>query len=99
MAEKSFCGGPQRLVCGVTEVRPQLQFRPQDVGDARAAGNLPRRAAHREQTNPREKNVYSSKAGRAATSHKEVENFGVCPAGFHTFFALGFSLHTSIPPF
>lgn len=55
MAEESFYGGPEKLLCEVVEVRPQLRFRPQDVGDA--VGNLPRRAAHREQTNPREKNV------------------------------------------
>lgn len=51
------------------KVKPRLCQRPQDVGDIRAVGHLPRRVAESEWNQPKgEKCVAVSKAGRVKSS-------------------------------
>ena len=44
----SLNGGPERPLCETVKVKAVLPWRPQDVGDARTVGYLPRKAANRE---------------------------------------------------
>lgn len=46
---ESLHGGPERSLCETVEVKPELCWRPKDVGDARAVGYLQgERGAQRE---------------------------------------------------
>lgn len=53
VVEMSLHGGQERPLGEAVKVKPGLLWRPQDVGDARAVGYLPRRAANREWDQPR----------------------------------------------
>jgi hypothetical protein len=46
--EKSFRGGPERLLCKAVKLNPGLCWRPQAVGDTRAMGCLQGRAEYRQ---------------------------------------------------
>ena len=49
----SLHAGLQRPLCETLKVKPGWPQRPQDVGDARVEGCLPRRAADREWNHPK----------------------------------------------
>ena len=48
MSGVSLNEGLERSLCEAVKVKPGLPWRPQDVGDARVMGYLPRKAANRE---------------------------------------------------
>ena len=52
--------GLERPLWEAGKIRPGLPWRSQDGGDARAVGSLPRRAADRSGTSPRERSVLQS---------------------------------------
>ena len=64
-------GGLERPLCETVKLKPGLLWRPQDVGDAKAVGDLSRRAADREWNQPSSKKcVAVSKAERSWRSEK-----------------------------
>ena len=74
VAGMSLCGGLERPVCESVKVKPGLPWRPQDVGKARAAEYLPRRAANREWNQPRRKKcVVVNKVERNWRSEKHFD--------------------------
>lgn len=62
VAGEALHGGLERPLCEAMKGKSGLGWRPQDVGDARAVGYLPRRAVNTEWYQPkREKRVLSTK--------------------------------------
>ena len=93
MSGLSLHGSLERLLCEAVKMKPGLPWRPQDAGDVRAMGYLPRKAANREDNQPkRKKCVVVNKAERSWRSEESVDvrcgdaEVGVCPAGFLCYF-------------
>jgi hypothetical protein len=64
----SLHGGPERPLCGAVKMKPELLWRPREVGDARAMGELCQRELQTGfATSPRGRNLVSQQ------SEKEVE--------------------------
>ena len=87
------------------KVKPGLPWRPQDIGNARAMGYLPRRATNREWNQSKKKKcVAVNKAERSWRSEEHFDirhgdaEFGVCPADFSSCFSLVFSYYAPFPP-
>jgi hypothetical protein len=81
------CGRVIPVWSEAVKVKPGLPWRPQEVRDARAVGNLPRKAAHREWNQEGERSVLGNKAERSWRSEEHFDishgdaELGVCPAG------------------
>lgn len=59
-------GGLEKPLCQAVKVKPGLPWRPQNVGDARAVGYLPRRTANRKwNQSKREKCAAANQAERS----------------------------------
>ena len=66
MSGVSLHGGIERPLCEAVRVKPGLPWGPEDVGDVRFVGYLPKRAANREWSQPkRKKCVVVNKAKRS----------------------------------
>lgn len=62
----SLRGGPERPLCDAAKVKPELQWRPEDVRDAIVVGSLPRRAAYGKWRHLRRQTcIAGSRAGEA----------------------------------
>lgn len=86
----SLGGGPERLLCEATNMRPKICWRLQDVRDSRAVGPLPRGSADREwKQSRREEHVVTREAGSKESSEPFSIRYGA--AGFE-FALLGFGL-------
>ena len=93
-------------LCEAVKLKPGLPWRLHEVGDARAMGFLPRKAANREWNQPKRKkcvavnNVEKSwrSEERFDIRHGNAE-FGVCPAGFRSCFGPVFPHSAPFPVF
>lgn len=105
MAGKSLHGGPERPLHEAVKEKPGLYWRPQDAGDDRAVGYLPRSGAYSEWNQfKREKCVAVSKAGRAEPSktfdiRHRTTGFGVLSTRFQSCFGSVFHHYAPIHPF
>lgn len=70
MAGQSLHRGLERPLHEAVKVKLGLCWGPQDVGDARAMGRLPRRAGNRSGTTLREKCVAVNKVGKSCRSEE-----------------------------
>ena len=94
----SLYGVPETPLCEAVKVKPELLWRPPNIGDAGTMGYLLNRTDNRKWNQPkREKCVAvnrAEKSGRSEehfdTRHGDAE-FGVCPACFWSCFGPGFS--------
>lgn len=86
------------------KVKPGLHCRPQDAGDARATGHLPKGVANGVEPARERELCDSQKIGRAEPSNKPLNTrhgaaeFGVCPHGFWSYFGVIFH-YAPFPPF
>ena len=77
-------GGLEKPLCQAVKVKPGLPWRPQNVGDARAMGYLPRKAPNKAWNQPRRKECSAiSKAERSLRyEHFDIRHrdakFGIC---------------------
>lgn len=88
------------------KVKPGLPWRPQDVGDARVVGYLQRKIADIEWNHSKRKNCVSvNKAERSWRPEdwfgirRGDAEFGVCPAGFWSYFGPVFPQYATFPLF
>lgn len=70
----SLRGGPERPSCEAVKVEPGLPWRTQDVGNARVAGDLPRKAANWE---------WNSSRGRSVLQSTKLEGAGDLKSAGH----------------
>ena len=81
-------GGLERPVCEVVKMKPGWPWRPQDVGNARAMGYLPRKVANREWNEPQRSMLHSTKMKgvgdlkRVLTSDVEMQSLEFAQLGF-----------------
>ena len=84
---------PEDCVCIPEDIRLKLPWIPQDARDIRALRYLPRKAANREQNQPKRKNFVAVSKDEKSWRDEECFNirhgdseFGDCPASFWSYF-------------